>query len=115
MRVDHRFDIGPHPVNRGMHRDFAGALGAAGNLIALHVDDDEIVALHHPLAHARRRGQNALGVQTDRDVAVVGRNPAFLKDQAADLADVLAVFALRFHHAGSFDCSRPHRASREEL
>src|SRR5689334_24216356 len=62
--------------------------------------------MHHPLAHTGRSGENALGIEADGNVAVVSCYPTFLKDQTTDLADVLAIFALRFHHAGSFDCSR---------
>ena len=72
-----------------------------GDLVALHVHDDQVVGMHHAFAHARGRGQDALGIQADADVAVVGGHPALLEDQAADLANVLAVLALRLHHAGS--------------
>src|SRR5262249_22433514 len=84
-----------------MHHDFAGALGPACDLVTLHIDDDQIVTGHHALTHTRWRRQNAFGVQTDRDIAVVGRYPALLKNQATDLTDVLSVLSLRLNHSGS--------------
>ena len=66
-----------------------------------------------PFAHARGGGQNPLRVHPDGDIAIVGCHPAFLEYQPADLADVLAILALRFHHCGIFDCSKDVVAARD--
>ena len=93
-------DIGPHFIHRQMHGDFAGAFRAAGNLVPLHIDNNQIVDVHHPFANARRGRQNPFGVHADGDIAVVGSHPAFLEHQLADADDILAMFALRLHHEG---------------
>src|SRR5215831_15647811 len=102
MRMNHALDIRPHLVNREVHGDFAGALGAAGDFVALHVDDDEVVAAHHALAYPGGGGEDAFGVQADSDIAVVGGHPALLEHQLADSTDVLAILALSLYHA---ECS----------
>ena len=79
---------------------------AAGNLVALHIHDDQVVDVHHAFAHTCGRGQYALGIQADGDIAVVGRHPALLEYQLADVDDLLSVFTLRLH--GNIDCSREH-------
>ncbi len=106
MRVHHGLDFRPHIVHRQVHQDLAGALAPTLDLVAFHIANDQVVGMHHTLANARGGGQNALRVQADGDVAVVRGDPSFFKNQTANLDDVFAVFALRFHHCGTSDCSR---------
>src|ERR1017187_856285 len=56
MRVHHGFYVRTQAVYRRVHGDLAGALQTAGDLIALHIDHDQIVRLHQALAHPGRRG-----------------------------------------------------------
>ena len=108
VRVYNRADIRPQAVNRGVHGDLRSALFAPFNLLALHVDDNQVVDVQHALAHAGRGGQNAVLIQPNRDIAVVGGDPTFLIHQAADLDDVLPILFLRFHHAEFPIVPNPH-------
>ena len=64
------------------------------------VDDDQIVGMHHALAHAGGCRQDALRIQTHRDIAVVGRHPPLLIHQPPDVDNIVPVFLLRLRHAG---------------
>src|ERR1039458_10582207 len=57
-------------------------------------------------AHPGRRGQNPFRVQPDGDIAIVGGDPSLLKNQTADLADIVSILALCFHHYENSDCTR---------
>ena len=104
--MDHGANVGPHLVDLQMHRDLAGPLQPARYLVALVIDDDQVVHAERALADAGGRGQDALGIQAQADISVVGGYPALLKDQLADLDNVLAVFAFCLYHCGIFDCSK---------
>ena len=40
-------------------------------------------------------------VQPDRDIAVIGRDPAFVKDVLSDVDNILPILSFCFHHANS--------------
>ena len=65
------------------------------------VDNDEIVDVHHALADTRGRRENAIAVQPDGDIAIVGGDPALLIDEPADIDNILAQLALAFCHSDS--------------
>jgi len=84
-------------------------------LLALAIHDDQVVRVHHPLAYTGRSGQDTIGIQPDRNIAIVGRHPALFKHQPPDLDDILAILALRLRHTRSSivaECVR-HSASVE--
>lgn len=111
--MHYRLDIRAHVIDRGVHGDLTRAFGTTGDLIALAIDDDHVIALHHALADTGGGGKNPLRVQTDGNVAIIGGNPALLKYQLADFTDVLAVFTLSLYHAGISDCSRSYHGEPE--
>src|SRR5262249_20110541 len=98
MRMHHGPDIRPHTVNRGVHGDLGSAVFAPLNLVALHIDDDHVVDMHHALAHAGGSGEDAVLIEADRDVSVIGGHPALLVHKPADVDDVLSILLFRFHH-----------------
>ena len=113
MRVQHGTDVRPHLVNLHVHGDLGRTLFAAAQLLTQHVDDDEIVDMHHTLAHARWSGEDALGIQTNAavvqahtDVAVVGGHPTLLVHKLSDIDNILPVLLLRLRHRGKNDCNR---------
>ena len=91
-------NVGPHGINGGVHRYFARALTASADLVTGHIADDQIVGFHHAFADGGRGTQDAIVIQPDTDIAVIGRNPAFLIHQAAGAYDVVAKFLLGLRH-----------------
>src|SRR5262249_8421624 len=96
MAVDHRLHVGPLLVNRQVQQNLAGPLARAGQLLALVVHLANVLGLHESLGYHRRRAEHFLVVDTDGDVAVVGRREAAVVEPPADLTDVL--FQLEFVH-----------------
>ena len=96
--MHHAANLGPHTVNRQVHAHLGGALARPADFVAVQIADDDIVRRHHALAYARGRRQNPFFVQTNGDVAVVGRDPAFVEHQPSDLDDVVAKLWLGFLH-----------------
>jgi hypothetical protein len=97
--VDDGPDIGAHFVDRDMHHDLRGPLLASGDLVALHIANDQVVRVHHALADARGRTQQTVLVKPNRDIPVVGGHPAFLIHQPSNFDDIQAQFALGLLHS----------------
>ena len=64
-------------------------LPPAGELVALHVDDAQIVGLHEALGDHRGRADHFLLADAIGDVAVVGGGKALLVKAIADFANLL--------------------------
>ncbi len=82
-------------VDHKVHGDFAGHLTKPFQAPPLHVYGDQVLDRHHAFAHTRRRGQNAVLAQPDRNVAVGGRNKPSVVQQLADSDDLLPNFVCR--------------------
>src|SRR5438105_15866516 len=89
MRMHHRLYVRAQLVNRHMHGDFGRALASALDLVPFVIANDQIVRMHHPFADRSWCAEDALGVQTDADIPVVGRYPTFLIDEFSYIDDVL--------------------------
>ena len=79
-------------VRPGLHdlqvqQHFARPLLLAGELLAVHVDQADILRLQKALAVHRRRAQHFVLVEPHGDVAVVRRGKPALVNPVADLAD----------------------------
>jgi len=92
--------VGTQFVDFQVHGDLGGAFAPAGNLVAARTHHDQIVGLHHALRDAGRSGEYPFGVEPDADIPIVGGHPPLLEHQPADFDNVLAILALRLHHAG---------------
>ena len=97
MRVHHRLDVGPLPVDLEVHQHLGRRIAIALELAALEVGDAHHVRRHEPLADALRRHQQAIGAEPDADVAVVRRRVAAGVHAPADLDDVGAQRGLGAH------------------
>ena len=75
--------------DRQVQHDLAGPLPLAAELLALHVDDAQVVGLHKALADQRRRADDLVLADAVADVAVVGRGEALLVEAVADFANFL--------------------------
>src|SRR5262249_12264590 len=68
-------------------------------LLAVEVDNAQVVWLHEALRNAGRRAEHAIFAQAETDVTVIGRGKSLVVDSTADLAHLLA--KLPFIHHGS--------------
>ena len=98
--MDDALDVGPLAQNRQMQQNFAASLTAAGNLLALHVDDAQIFGLHKALGDERWRTEHFLLVQPVADVAVVAGGKALVVNPPADVAN----FKLELMEVHGFGC-----------
>ena len=105
VAVDARPDVGPGLHDRQVQQDLARPLPLAGDLLAVHVDDAQVVGLHEALRDAGRRAEDAVLAQPIADVAVVGGGEPLGVDPPADLAHLLAQLPLAHHVA--VRCHRP--------
>ncbi len=76
--------VAAHAIDGHVHADLTGDVAEAGDLAAVHVDDEQVVDRHHALTDAGRRNQNRTFVETERDVTVRGGNQAALVQQLAE-------------------------------
>ena len=97
MTVHDRAHVGPRLHDRQVQQDLARALALAGDLLAVQVDDAQIVGLHESLRHPRRRAEHPVVAEPQADVAVVGRGESLVVDPPADLAHLLAKLPLVHH------------------
>jgi hypothetical protein len=58
------------------------------------IHDDQVAGRHHAFVEARRSGKDAVGVETDREIALSGNDVATFVQPAPDEADILAVLFL---------------------
>ena len=99
MAVHDRTHVGAGLHDRQVQQDLARPLPLARDLLAVQVDDAQVVGLHEALRDPRRRAEHAVVAQPVADVAVVGRGEALVVDPAADLAHLLAKLPLVHHRA----------------
>ena len=100
VAVDARLDVGPGLHDRQVQEDLARPLPLARDLLAVHVDDAEVVRLHVPLRDPGRRAEDPVLAQAVRDVAVVRRGEPLGVDPPADLAHLLAELPLAHQAVG---------------
>jgi len=111
--MHHGADIGPHLIDGRVHGDFAGALRAPGDFIpfmsTMMRSSTCIIPLDTPVGVAKIRSESMRMVILP---SLAATHP-FLEYQAANLHDVFAILALRFHHCGTFDCSKDAMVARD--
>ena len=96
--MDHRVHVGTLAVDGQMHADLGGDFERSGNLVAVHIDHNQIFGLQHALADAAGCGQQASAIETNGDISVVGRDPALVEHEPADADDLLAVLLFASRH-----------------
>ena len=97
MRMHDGVHIRPLAVDEQVHRDLAGDFAPATELATMLIDDDQVVGLHHALAHDRGRAQQRAVGHAHGEVAVGCRHHATLMQHFAEAHDVVAVLLYRFH------------------
>ena len=99
MGVHDGVNIGAHPVDRDVHGHLGGAVALAADLVAVVVANQQLIRVHLPLTHACGSSENALFIQTNGDIAVVGGHPSALVHLPAGLDKFLTPPLLAAGHA----------------
>jgi hypothetical protein len=90
-------NIRAHAVDQQVHADFAGHDAAAGDALALEVNDDHIGRAHGAFAHASWSYQDAIAAKADRKIAVTGGHESPLVEHSSVVDDLFPMFALGRH------------------
>ena len=92
--MDNSIYIGALFVAAQVHLDFAGRAQALCPFqhIALCINTQQLVRRDEALAHARRRCKESSVLQPNRDIAIIGSDPAKLPHFMADIADLVFDF-----------------------
>src|SRR5437868_7651899 len=97
MPMHDRVDIGPGIVDQQMHSQLAGRVALAAALVPIQVHDDHIFRVHHPFAHAGRRGQDASVIEPDGEIAIGCGNMATLVELFPELDKVVPGLGFASH------------------
>jgi hypothetical protein len=97
MTVDDTLHVCPLPVDLQVQERLARPLLDAGELLARHVDQANVLGLEKSLTVHRWRAKDFVRAHADRDVAVVGRREAFGVNPPANFADILFEFVKVCH------------------
>ena len=92
MAVDNRADVRAGSHDGQVQQDLAGPLALARDLLAVKIDDAQVVGLHEAFGHTRGSTEHAVFGELQADVAVIGRGESLVVDPATDLAHQLAHF-----------------------
>ena len=87
MAMHDALHVWPGFHNFEVQHHFAGSLFLAGDLVAFHVDEANVLRLQKTFAVHRGRAEDFVLVEAHADVAVVRRGETTLIDSVADLAD----------------------------
>ena len=92
--MDNSIYIGALFVAAQVHLDFAGRAQALCTFqhIALCINAQQLVRRDEALAHARRRCKESSVLQPNRDITIIGSDPAKLPHFMADIADLVFDF-----------------------
>lgn len=71
MCMNHGPDVHPCPVDREVQRQFGGRATHPAHHAAIQVDANQVTRLHPPFPHPGRCHENQVGIQPDRDVAIL--------------------------------------------
>ena len=94
MTVHDRLHVGTLFHDRKMQQDFAGPLPLARDLVSVQVDRTQVFRIHKTFADHRRRTENFVLPDANRNISVIGRGKAFVVDPPSDLADLFFQFAI---------------------
>src|SRR5271170_321824 len=97
MRMADGVDVGPEPVDQKMHTQLGGRLSQAADALAFEIDDDQIVWIHHRLAHRSGRYEDAVRTEPHGNVSIRGCHVAAIVSPAAHGANVATVFHFRLY------------------
>jgi hypothetical protein len=97
VAVDNALHVGPLLVDFQVQQGFARPLLAAGELLARHIDEADVVRLEEALAVHRRCAEDFVLADADGDIAIVGGREALVVEPATDLADILFDFVVVDH------------------
>ena len=99
--MHHRMDVGPGVIDGDVHRHFRRRFTHALDLVAGGIAHDEILGTHPSFTNTGRRGQDALALQANGQVAVVRCDPSALVHRTSGSDDVLAELLLAVRHKPS--------------
>jgi hypothetical protein len=88
MAVHDRLHLRPLLHDRQVQHDLAGPFLPAALLLAVHIDDAQILGLHEAFADHGRRADHLAVAHAVTDVAVVGGGEAPLIQPLADVANL---------------------------
>ena len=89
MAMHDALHVGPLPIDLQVQQRLARPLLDAGELLARHVDQANILGLEKPFAVHRRRAQDFVLAHANGNVAVVGGRETLGVNPPPDFADVL--------------------------
>lgn len=94
MSVDDGVYVGTQAVDQEVHADLARDAAFAGQALSFHVNDDHVGGLHPTLADTGGRDEEALGIESDGEIAVGGGDQSVLVQAASELHDCLSVLTM---------------------
>jgi hypothetical protein len=112
MAVNHRLHFGIVFIDRQVKEDLAGTLACSAKLFSFVIDLAQVFGLEKALGNHRRRTQDFAVVETNGDIAVIGRGEALGIDAPADLANLFLEFVLVHGDSQSFSRGSKHRVNR---
>jgi hypothetical protein len=77
-----------------MHTRFGRNHAVAVKMTPVQIHDDQVAGRHHAFVEARRSRKDAMGVETDREIALPGDDVAAFIQPAPDETNILAVLFL---------------------
>ena len=95
MGVHDRLNIGTHAIDQQVHADFAGHVAAAGDLLAVQVNDDHVGARMAPLLTQVGVTRMRSPVKPHREIAVHGGHEAALVQHASVTDDFFPMICVR--------------------
>jgi hypothetical protein len=95
--VNDGLDVRAHLIDQQMHADFAGDGAAAGDEVAIEVDDDHVFGAHGAFADTSRCHQNSVAVEADGEISIHGCNESPVVQHASVTDDIFPVFAFGRH------------------
>jgi len=97
MGVHDGLDVGAHAIDEQVHADFAGHTAAAGDLLAVEVDDDHVGGAHGAFADGGGGYQDAVAVEAYGEIAIHGGHVPVFMEHPSVTDDFFPVLAFRRH------------------
>jgi hypothetical protein len=91
MSVANCVDIRTHLVEEKMHAGLGRNFAITVKEPATEVHDNEIAGIHHALVEASGSGEDAIGVEADREIPFSGNDVAPFIEPATNEADIAAM------------------------
>jgi hypothetical protein len=87
MAVHDALHVGPLAQNGQVQQNLTATLSLAGQLLAFHVDNAQIVRLHKAFRNKGRRAEHFLFGESVADIAIIAGGEAFVVNPPANVAD----------------------------